>query len=116
MTNVAFIFLQTGADPASLLANFGPLILIFLVFWYFFIRPQGQKQKEQETFSNEIEKGDEVVTSSGILGKINKIEGNIVTLEVGNKTYIRFTRNAISKELTDAVAASMTEKAEDDKE
>ena len=52
-----------------------------------------------------LEKGDDVVTSSGILGKINKIEDEIITLEVGSKTYIRVTRNAISKEMTDSVYA-----------
>lgn len=115
MTNFEFILLQ-AADPASLLANFGPLILIMIAFWFFFIRPQSLKQKEQESFADNLEKGDEIVTSSGILGKVNKIDGNIVTVEVGNKTYIRFTRNAISKELTDAVAASLNQKKENDKE
>ena len=115
MRNIAFIFLQAGGfDPSSLLTNFGPLILIFLVFWFFFIRPQGKRQKEQEDFSNNLEKGDKIVTSSGILGKINKVEGNIITVEVGNKTYIQFTRNAISKELTDALNTAADK--EDDKE
>jgi preprotein translocase subunit YajC len=50
-----------------------------------------------------LEKSDEVVTASGILGKITKIEEDIITLEVGSKVYIRVTRNAISKELTDSV-------------
>lgn len=51
----------------------------------------------------ELEKGDDVVTASGIIGKINKIEDNIVQLEVGTKTYIRVTKNAISKEMTESV-------------
>ena len=45
------------------------------------------------------------MTASGIIGRINKIEGEIVTLEVGNKNYIRVTRNSISKEMTEAVYA-----------
>ena len=76
---------------------------MFLIFWLFLIRPQAKKQKEQKNFSESIEKGDEVVTASGMLGRINKIEDNIVTLEVGNKTYIRVTKGAISKEMTEQV-------------
>ncbi len=65
------------------------------------IRPQAKRQKEQGTFVTDLAKGDEVVTASGIIGKVNKIDGNTITLEVG-KTFIPFTRNAISKEMTDA--------------
>ena len=69
------------------------------------IRPQSKKQKEQRQFMNDLEKGAEVVTASGIIGRINKIEDNIVTLEVGNKTYIRVTKTAINKEMTDSLTA-----------
>ena len=95
------IFLQAGAPSAF--ANMIPFILIIIVFWFFIIRPQSKKQKEQQNFTNDIQKGDDVVTASGMLGKINKIDNDIITLEVGNKTYIRVTRGAISKELTEAV-------------
>jgi preprotein translocase subunit YajC len=50
-----------------------------------------------------LEKGTEVVTASGIIGKITKMEDDIITLEVGTKVYIRVTRNAISKEMTESV-------------
>lgn len=95
------IFLQT--DPGSLLTQFGPLILIIGVFYFFFIRPQSQKQKEQTSFVDSLEKGQKVVTSSGIHGQINKIEDTVVTLQVDNKTFIRIERGAISKEMTDAL-------------
>ena len=48
----------------------------------------------------DLQKGDKVVTASGILGQINKIENDIVTLEVGTKTFIQVTKDAISKEMT----------------
>ena len=92
--------LQSGSGGMLNLLFFGAMILIF---WLFLIRPQTKKQKEQKRFMGALEKGDDVVTASGILGRINKIEGEIVTLEVGTKTYIRVTKNAISKEMTDAV-------------
>jgi len=94
------IFLQAQGNP---LTQMIPFVLIIIVFWVFFIRPQNKKQKEQASFTDEVQKGDNVVTASGILGKINKIDDNIITLEVGSKTYIQVTRNAISKEMTEAV-------------
>lgn len=78
---------------------FGAMLLIF---WFFLIRPQAKRQREQANFTKEISKGDEVVTASGIIGKVNKIEGDVITLEVGSKLFIPFTRSAISKEMTDA--------------
>lgn len=97
------IFLQAQGDPIMTMV---PFVLIIIVFWVFFIRPQNKKQKEQTSFIDEIQKGDDVVTASGILGKVNKIDGNIITLEVGTKNYIRVTRNAISKEMTEAIFAA----------
>ncbi len=78
-------------------------ILIIAVFYFFLIRPQSKVRKEQDNFVNDLEKGKEVVTASGIIGRINKIEDNIVTLQVDTKTFIRITKSAISKEMTDAL-------------
>ena len=58
---------------------------------------------------SELRKGSRVVTASGILGTIDKVEDNIVTLNVGNKTYLQVTKNAVSKELTDAIYPAKTE-------
>lgn len=95
-----FIFLQSGMEG---LAGMLPLLLIFAVFWFFIIRPQMKKQKEQTKFGDSLERGQEVVTSSGMIGRINKIEGDIIHLEVATKTYVRMTRGAISKELTEGM-------------
>ena len=95
-----------GGDLRTTMLMLG---LMFVVFWFFLIRPQSKKQKEQRLFLEDLQKGDEVVTSSGIIGRINKIEeNNIINLEVGNKMYIRVTKNAISKEMTEAVYAAET--------
>lgn len=82
------------------LVFFGAMILIF---WLFIIRPQSKKQKEQTQFAESLEKGTDVVTASGILGKITKVEDHTVTLEVSPKVYLQVTKNAISKEMTDAL-------------
>jgi len=97
----SLILLQAAAPNP--LIQYGFPLLIFLVFYFFILRPQSQKQKKQDNFLGSLEKGKEVVTGSGILGKITKIEDSIITLEVGNKSYIRVTKGAISRELTDEV-------------
>lgn len=90
-----YIFLQQS--------NFGSLILLLMIpiFYFFFIRPQAKKQKEQVAFSTNLKKGDEVVTHSGIIGQVNKIDDVSVTLELDTKTFIRVVRDGISKEMTD---------------
>ena len=92
-----FVLQATGASAFSWI--FPVLMLAF--FYFFFIAPQMKKQKEQSKFSSELKKGDEVVTASGIIGQINKIEDNAITLELDSKTFIRVVPSAISKEMTD---------------
>lgn len=104
MTNLTFIILQS-AGATNALVQFAPLILIFFVFYFFFIRPQANKQKAQGTFISELKKGDEVVTGSGLIGRINKIEDHEVSLQLDQKTFIRIVKGAISKEMTDAFHA-----------
>jgi preprotein translocase subunit YajC len=85
------------------LMQFGPLILLVAVMYFFFIRPQAKKQREQSKFLDNLEKGQDIVTTSGMLGRIVKIEDQIVTLEVDQKTFVRVTKTAISKEFSEGV-------------
>ncbi|MEM1124029.1 MAG: preprotein translocase subunit YajC [Bacteroidota bacterium] len=99
MEGLPILLLQV--EGPSLLNNMLPFLLIIVVMYFFFIRPQNQKQKAQVKFVDDMGKGDEVITTSGIFGKITKLDGDIITLEVSPKTYIRVVRSAISKELTE---------------
>lgn len=103
------ILLQ-ATGGGSLFTNGFFMIAMLVVLIFFMIIPQRKKAKEQSSFMDSLEKGKEVVTASGILGRIDKIEDKIVTINVGNKTYIRVTKNAISKELTDAIYPPATDK------
>lgn len=88
---------------SNFIVQFGPLILLVGVMYFFFIRPQAKRQKEQQAFVDQLEKGQDVVTASGMFGKIVKIEDQVVTLEVDQKTFIRVTRSSVSKDMTGAV-------------
>lgn len=94
-----FLLQAAGGSGISSMILFGGMILIF---WLFMIRPQAKQQREQRDFMQNLAKGDQVVTTSGIVGKVNKIEDNIVTIEAG-KVYLPFLRSAISKQMTDAL-------------
>ncbi|MCL7763548.1 preprotein translocase subunit YajC [Polaribacter sp. Z014] len=92
------IFLQEGVGS---LMSMLPFLAIIVVFYFFMIRPQMNRQKKEKAFQAEIKKGAKVVTSSGIHGKIaeiNATEGT-VTVETGAGK-IKFERSAISMELT----------------
>ena len=102
-----FFLLQASATGSSSWINLIFIVSMFLVFWLLMIRPQAKRQKEQKLFQESLDNNKDVVTSSGILGRISKIEDTIVTLEVSPKVYIRVTKNAISKELTENINATI---------
>lgn len=91
---------------SNFLVQFGPLILLVGVMYFFFIRPQAKRQKQQQVFLDQLDKGQDVVTAAGMLGRIVKIEDQVVTLEVDQKTFVRVTRSSISKDLTEGLAKS----------
>ncbi len=107
MEGLNILLLQ--ADTGFLNQMIFPL-LIFVVAYFFLIRPQSQKHKEQTKFVDAIAKGNEIVTTSGIYGKITKVDDNSVTLEVSPKTYIRVLKSAVSKELTEEAYNKKSEK------
>jgi preprotein translocase subunit YajC len=92
------LFLQ-ASGMTNMLFMFAMLAVLVFVM----VIPQRRKQKAQTNFLDELKKGQEVSTTSGMLGRIDKIDGNTVTLNVGNKNYIRVTKNSISQEITDAL-------------
>jgi preprotein translocase subunit YajC len=77
------------------------MIMIFVVFYFFMIRPQMRKQKELKNFRESLKKGDRVVTTGGIYGKINNISENIITMDVGNNVLIKVDKNAVLRDPSD---------------
>lgn len=72
------------------------MVAIFLVAFYFLlIRPQSKRNKEHQNLMNNLQKGDEIITSGGIMGKIVKIDENIVTLALNDTTEIKLQKNAV---------------------
>lgn len=87
-----------AADPAQPdpIMSFLPLIVIFVVFYFLMIRPQMKKAKEQRAMQDALQKGDEVITGSGQLGKVVRISDQYITLDIGGGTETVFQRGAVS--------------------
>ena len=77
------------------------LALIFVVMWFFMIRPQRKQQKELQAFRDGLKKGDKVVTIGGIYGTVSEIKDNVVIMEVDSSVKIRVSKNALVKDFTE---------------
>ncbi len=81
---------------ASNLMSFLPMVVIFALFWLLLIRPQQKKMKLHNQMLASLEKGAEVLTNGGIVGKIAKLDDQFVELEVANGVVMTFQRSAIT--------------------
>ncbi|MFS4460130.1 preprotein translocase subunit YajC [Bdellovibrio sp. HCB2-146] len=96
----------TGAQPSAF-EMFVPFIFIFVIFYFLIIRPQSKRQKDHQKFLAEVKRGDEIITSSGILGRVEGITDQFVTLEIADGVKIKMLRSQIA---TSQKAATAEEK------
>lgn len=84
--------------PASPFASLLPLILIFFVFYFVLIRPQQRRMKEHQAVLSGLKKGDKVVTSGGIIGKITKVagDGDTVNIEIASGVEVTVVKSTVS--------------------
>ena len=82
--------------------TFMPLLIIIVIFYFFMIRPQVKRQKELRAFRDSLGKGDKVVTTGGIYGKIVEVKDNIVVMQIDDNVSIRVDKAAIIKDMSDA--------------
>lgn len=99
MTN--FVFLEQPAqqgNPWSMLIFLG---LLFVIMYFFMIRPQAKRQKELQKFRNSLKEGDRVITIGGIHGKVAHIKENTIILEVAPNIKMKFEKSAILRDSSD---------------
>ena len=94
--NNIILMMGNAEGEGNQFMNFLPLILIALVFYLFFIRPQMKKSKDQKRFREALKKGDKVITIGGIHGKILEVGEKTIMLDVGNQNRMTFEKSAIS--------------------
>ena len=86
---------QSAAAATPGIADFLPLIIIGILFWFMLIRPQMKRAKEQKKMLSELTKGDEVVTASGQLGKVVKISDQYVSIEIADGVVTHVQKQSI---------------------
>lgn len=90
--------LLDGAQAASkgnMWTSLFPILLILVVFWLFFIRPQSKKAKEQQKFRDELKKGDKVVTIGGFHGKITEVKEHTVIVSLAPEVNVEIEKSAL---------------------
>ena len=86
-----------GGSPGADLMTFLPMIAIFVVFYFLLIRPQQKRAKETRAMLDALQKGDEVITAGGIVGRIAKLTDQYATVEIAPSVEISVQRGAISQ-------------------
>jgi preprotein translocase subunit YajC len=92
----------TGGGEAGQSGGFGalvPLILMFAIFYFLLIRPQQKKQKLHREMISGLKKGDRVVTSGGLHGRVTGLTDTVVTLEISEKVRVKVARANIGNRL-----------------
>ncbi|MFM1956533.1 MAG: SecYEG protein translocase auxillary subunit [Pseudomonadota bacterium] len=88
-----------SSAPAQDWTSFLPMVVIFVLFYFMLIRPQMKQAKAQREMIAALQKGDEVATSSGIIGKITKVGDDIISLEIAAGVVINVQKPAIQAKL-----------------
>jgi len=106
MNSLLYVLLMgQPTEGQSPLTSFLPLLLIIVIFYFFMIRPQMKRQKELKKYREALQKGDKVVTTGGIYGKVDGIKDNYVIVEIDNDVKIKIDKSAILKDATDISSA-----------
>ncbi|TCD25151.1 preprotein translocase subunit YajC [Pedobacter psychrodurus] len=100
------VILQAAAGGSNMLTTIVPMVLIMVVFYFFMIRPQVKKAKDHKKLVAELGKGDKVITTAGIHGKIVDLNETTFLIEVESGAKIRFDKSAVSLDATKAVVAT----------
>ncbi len=107
-----FISNAMAAGPDAAASGYSSIIMMVLfavVFYFLLIRPQSKRQKEQKSMLDSIQKGDEVVTSGGILGKVSKLSDNFIVLNVGDNVEMKFQKHAVTATLPKGTIKAVSE-------
>jgi preprotein translocase subunit YajC len=99
--NNLLILMSGGQQGQGVLMSFLPLVAIIVVFYFFMIRPQMKKAKEQKKYIEALKKGDKILTIGGIYGKIVEVrEDATIIMEVEDGTKMKISKNAVSNDAT----------------
>lgn len=88
---------QAGQQGAgSMLTMFLPMILVFVVFYFLLIRPQQKQQKKLQAMIAAVQRGDQVVTRSGIHGKVSSVDDGTIQVEIANNVNVKMNKDQVA--------------------
>ena len=96
-TTPAYAQAVPGGDAGSLLTSFLPIILIFVIMYFLILRPQQQKAKQHRELVANIRRGDTIVTSGGLIGKVAKVDEREIHVEVAEGVKVRLVRGMVAE-------------------
>ncbi len=107
-----------GGQGAAGISGFIPLILMFVIFYFLLIRPQQKKNKEHREMINSLKKGDRIITTGGLYGRITGITDNVLTVEIAEKVRVKVNRGNVAAlaQTTAAPSAPKSGKSKTNKE
>ena len=95
------LMVQQEGTQSNPFTSLLPLLLIVVIFYFFMIRPQTKRQKELKNFRSSLAKGDKVVTTGGIYGKVAEVKDNYVILQVDDNVKLRIDKSAVLKDFAE---------------
>jgi preprotein translocase subunit YajC len=101
-----------GEGAAGGFTAFVPLIIMFVIFYFLLIRPQQKKTKEHREMINSLKKGDRIITSGGIHGRITGADTDILTVEIADKVRVKVNRGNVAAMQRPAAPVTPTSKKE----
>lgn len=92
----SYLLFAAKQPQGSILVQFVPFVLIFVLFWFLIIRPQRKREQEHQKLLNSLKTGDKVLTNSGIYGEVAEVTQQTVLVEIAPKVRIKMQRQAVS--------------------
>ena len=87
---------QSSGGPFGSLMSIAPLVILFVIFYFLLIRPQQKKAKEHKQMLSEVQKGVNVVTNSGIYGRVISVQDETLTVEIAENVKVKVAKEAIA--------------------
>ena len=111
-------YAQASGAPDAGIMNIGMLVLMLVVFWFILIRPQMKRSKDHKSMLQLLEKGNEVVTAGGLVGKVTKVvDDNEVLVEIAEGVRVRVIKSTLTdvRSKGEPAASESKAKSDDDK-
>lgn len=107
MVNIAYAMGQGGApdSAAASFTSFIPLILMFVIFYFLLIRPQQKRNKDHRNMIANLKKGDRIITSGGLHGRVTGMDDTTLTVEIADKVRVKINRGNVAGIVASTAAA-----------